>query len=504
MIARKSALIIFIQLLNGLLGYVALKFVALYMSPWEYGVVGFAYGFVALFSIFGQLGFDTAHIKRVSEGKDLGKCIATFALTKTFLAGLMASAVIGSIAVWKFLLHRGFESQLHEQAVYIMLFYFVLLTLTQSFISTFNARRETAKAQLPLFAYTFVRTIATVFVAFYGFGVLALAYTYLFGEFFHFAIALIFFRGYPVGRPSLSYLKSYAKFAVPISIASASYIIMRNIDKVFIQLFWSSTEVGEYFAVFNLSRFILLFSSAVGVLLLPTVSSYHSKRNLSKVKEITLKAERYLSMVTFPIVALLIVLAYPVIHILLSDKYLPALSVLQILPLFVLLEILSGPYTQQLSGMDLPHLARNRVVVMMVVNVFLNLVLIPYDIRSLGLKLAGLGMEGAAIATVVSYATGLIYIRLKAWKIAETKGYNRVVIHLFAAIIMAAFLYYMNKFFLILRWYHLLGISLLGLLVYLFILFLLKEFTKKDFEFFVDTLNIKKMFRYIKEELKYK
>ncbi|RLF27663.1 MAG: flippase, partial [Thermoplasmata archaeon] len=60
MIARKSALIIFTQLLNGLLGYIALKYIALYMQPWEYGVIGFAYGFVALFSVFGNLGFNAA------------------------------------------------------------------------------------------------------------------------------------------------------------------------------------------------------------------------------------------------------------------------------------------------------------------------------------------------------------------------------------------------------------------------------------------------------------
>ena len=51
MIARKSALIVLTQVLNGILGYIGLKFIASYMQPWEYGVVGFAYGFVALFSI---------------------------------------------------------------------------------------------------------------------------------------------------------------------------------------------------------------------------------------------------------------------------------------------------------------------------------------------------------------------------------------------------------------------------------------------------------------------
>jgi len=120
MIARKTALIIFIQLLNGLLGYVGLKFIAIYMQPWEYGVIGFAYGFVSLFSILGNLGFNSAHVKRISEGKCLGKCIATYALTKTVLAGLVACSVILSIAIWKYVLNRGFETPLHEQVVNIV------------------------------------------------------------------------------------------------------------------------------------------------------------------------------------------------------------------------------------------------------------------------------------------------------------------------------------------------------------------------------------------------
>lgn len=502
MIARKSALIIFTQLLNGLLGYIALKYISLYMQPWEYGIIGFAYGFVALFSVFGNLGFNVSHIKRISEGKDLGKCIGTFAVIKFFLAGFMSSTVFISIAVWKYVIGRGFESPSHEQAVYVMLAYFFLLTLSQIFISTFKARRETAKALLPLLAYTFIRSSATIFVAINGLGVLALAYTYVAGELFHLTLAAFLFRGYSVGKPSLDYLKSYIKFAIPMSIAAVSSIIMTNIDKVFIQLFWSATQVGEYFAVFNLSRFIILFSSAVGALLLPTVSHYHSNNNLREIKNLTLKAERYLSMITFPIVILLISLSYPVIRILLSDKYIPAIQVLQILPLFILFEVLSGPYTHQLSGMNMPHFTRNRILLMMITNVILNTILVPQDIKSIGLKLAGLGAEGAAIATVVAYIIGFIYIRMVAWRISKIKGSPSVIIHAFSGLLTGLTLYFLTKSLLVTRWYHLIGVTITGLALYFMILYVLKEFKKEDFNLFVDTLNIKKMFGYILDELK--
>ncbi len=242
MIARKSALILFAQLLNGIIGFVGLKFIALYMEPWEYGIVGFAYGFVSLFSIFGDLGFGAAHVKRISEGKDFGKCVGTFAAVKIILTGIFAFGTILSIVIWRFVFGRGFESPLHEQAVYILLAYFILASLTQVFTATFSATKEIAKSQIPYFMFTLVRVLITLFIAYFGYGVLILAYTYLLGEIFQFVFAYYFFRTYSVKKPSMEYLRNYAKFAFPIAIASASSLIITNIDKKLLQQSTVSTE----------------------------------------------------------------------------------------------------------------------------------------------------------------------------------------------------------------------------------------------------------------------
>ncbi len=504
MIARKSALIILVQLLNGILGFIGLKYIALYMQPYEYGIVGFAYGFVALFSIFGDVGFGAAHVKRISEGKDEGTCIGTFASIKLILTGVLASSTILSIFLWRFILGRGFESSLHEQAVYILLFYFVLANLTQVFTVTFSAKKEIAKGQIPYFIYTVIRVLITIIVAYFGFGVLTLALTYLIGEIFQFITAFYFFKAYPVKRPSIDYLKNYSRFAFPMAIASAASIVILNIDRVFIQLFWGAEQVGEYFAVFNLSRFILNFSSALVVLLLPTISEYHAKNNMEDIRKLTLTSERYLSMITFPIVILLVVLAQPVIHILLSDKYLPALIVLQILPFFVLFEVLSQPYQSQLQGMNMPHIVRNRILLMMVVSLILNIILVPADIKSLGLRLAGLGPTGSAIAIVIAYFIGFITTRIYAFRIADIKGNNKILLHIAAATIMGIAVYFIIHTLTIGRWYELIGICLLGLFFYLSILFILKEFKKEDLHLFLDTINIKKMASYILSEVRKK
>lgn len=69
---------------------------------------------------------------------------------------------------------------------------------------------------------------------------------------------------------------------------------------------------------------------------------------------------------------------------------------------------------------------------------------------------------------------------------------------------MALALHYLNSGFYIVRWYHLLGFGLLGLGIYLGILALIREFTMEDFDFLIDTLNIRKMFEmfvYIRYEI---
>ena len=138
---------------------------------------------------------------------------------------------------------------------------------------------------------------------------------------------------------------------------------------------------------------------------------------------------------------------------------------------------------------------------MVTVNVILNLILIPKDIQSLGIHLFGLGAQGAAIATVTAYGVGLFYSRIIAWKLTNVRGNPRVLFHMLAAGIMTVVLYTITVAIPIGRWYILLGTGLFGLWLYLSILYLLKEFSKEDIDLFFDTLSIKKMIQYIKEEI---
>ena len=497
-------MILVIEAANGILGYVSLFLVARYMAMPDYalGVVSFAYGLVSIYHLFANLGFQNAHVKFISEGQDFKTCMGTYAVVKILLTGLMTLLLVSSLFFWQHILGRGFESPEHESAVYVMLVYFILWSLSIIMKTTFQARKQTAKQQLPMLFETLGRVSATVYVIWAGLGPLALAWTYVIGEILVLSSLAYFFRGNTIGKPSWKMFKKYTVFAWPLAIVAASAIIMTNIDKVLIQLFWGATEGGKYFAIYRLSRFLDVATMAIGVLLFPTISTLYAKSDMEGIKKLSYTAERYLSLIIFPIVFGMIFLSKPVIHILLSNEFYPAIPILQILPIFALFDALERPYQMKLLGMNLPHFARNRILIMVVLNVGLNLLLIPQDIRVLGIDLFGLGAMGAAIATVVAYGVGLIYTRWVVWRVSRITVNWRIMLHGIAATVMGVIVYSLNEMvYPIARWYGLIVYGLLGLGLYLGILSLMQEFTRKDFDLFMDTLNIKKMVAYIRDEI---
>ena len=505
MIARKSALILAVEIANGILGYIAIFLVARYMAMPDYalGIISFAYGIVDIYHIFANFGFQNAHVKRVSEGQDFETCMGTFTAIKITLTGLMSLLLISSLFVWQHVLGRGFESPEHELAIYVMLIYFILWSLSLIMKTTFQAKKQTARQHLPMLFETLGRVVATIYVIWVDLGPVALAWTYVVGEIVVFISLAYFFRGNTIGKPSWKMFKKYWVFAWPLAIVAASTVLMTQIDKVLIQLFWGAIEGGNYYAIFRLSRFLDMATIAIGILLFPTISKMYANSNLQGIKKLSFTAERYLSIVVFPIVFLFIFLAKPIIHILLSNKFYSAIPILQVLPLFALFDALEKPYQMKLLGMNMPHFARNRVLLMVIVNVGLNCLLIPRDINVLGVDLFGLGAVGAAVATVIAYAIGLIYTRWVVWRVSHITMNCRIALHGSAALLMGVIVYSLNEMmYPVGRWYGLLVYVLLGLGIYLGFLVVMREFTKKDLYLFMDTLNIKKMCTYIWDEMK--
>ncbi|GAI87521.1 unnamed protein product, partial [marine sediment metagenome] len=137
-------------------------------APQALGVIGFAMSFLALFNIIADLGFSRAHIKRVSEGKDLGSCIGTFAAIKLGLTGLMVTVVFVAIFIWKHVMQEGFYDATTESIIYVFLIYYAFSNLASIASVTFIGRKEVAKQSIPGIIGRMVKVPLAIIVALAG------------------------------------------------------------------------------------------------------------------------------------------------------------------------------------------------------------------------------------------------------------------------------------------------------------------------------------------------
>jgi O-antigen/teichoic acid export membrane protein len=161
---------------------------------------------------------------------------------------------------------------------------------------------------------------------------------------------------------------------------------------------------------------------------------------------------------------------------------------------------MTQPYTQQLGATNRISLAARISGIVFLVNVMLNLLLIPEVF--LGIKMFGYGAVGAAIATLLSICIGSVLFRVFAYRITKSVVNIRVLLHFAAAAIMGSMLLIISQIVADTAWYWLLLFALIGAAIYLFVLTAFREFTSKDYGLFLRILNPIQLINYARREVK--
>jgi O-antigen/teichoic acid export membrane protein len=206
-------------------------------------------------------------------------------------------------------------------------------------------------------------------------------------------------------------------------------------------------------------------------------------------------------MLMIPPVVVFVVFANPVIGTILSSAFYPAASTLIVLTIYVYILSLTRPCFALTSGINKPMIGAKIGAVMCSINIILNFFFIPKDglLSSFGVN----GPLGAAVATVTSGFVGFVWFKFTVKKLIGVKIISsHIPRHIIAGLVMALVLYFLSSSILTIRWYLLIVFAFIGLAVYLGVLFVLKEFNKKDLTFFLNLIQPKEMLSYIKSELK--
>lgn len=489
------------SILQQLIGYAALYFIARYMGPKPLGILSSALAFATTFMIFGDLGYGIAHVKKVSEGKELGKCIGTYAVIKTIL-----TFMAGFICLIAFFSLKKFGKKPPVPDGYQMVFFVVLAgviigNIAQIIQHTNAARLEKAKEWASIISQKIVTSVLKVITVVLGLGVIYLAWSTFIGSVAGLMVGVWFFRKFPISKFDRHLFVEYTKFALPSFLIGVSSALALQLDKVFLSMLGNVEQVGYYTAAQSIVLIIMFISVIFISLLLPSYSRMYADQDIEGIRRLSQKIERYVS---FPLIAagtFIFFFSGPIQHVLLHNRFNSSAVIIKILIIDAMFLIFAQPYTSQLMGMNRIKLSTILSVLMIFLNIFFYYLLIPE--RMFGFKLFGLGASGAAAALLISNFIGTGLFRYYAFRLSGSKPNFCIFIHLLCGVFVFGPLYHFLK-----NWKHinnffvLAGLALSGGIIYLLILFLTRQFKYDDFLFYFQVINPRKLGKYIKNELR--
>jgi len=365
--------------------------VARYLGPEKFGLLSYAQSFVALFSALATLGLDGIVVRELvknpeREGELLG---TSFGLK---LIGALAVFIMLAIAI-------PFTS--NDRYTNILVFIIASATIFQAFNVVDMYFQAKVMGKFITFANTLsllLSSIAKVVFILVQAPLIAFAWMVVF-ESFVLAIGYVYFY---VNNHSLSdkkhftfklhTAKSLLKDSWPLILSGLVIMIYMRIDQVMIKEMLNAEAVGQYAAAVRISEAWYFIPMVISSSLFPAI--INAKKQSEELYYARLqKLYDLMVWIAIAIALPMTFLSDYVVHLLYGEQYKQAGSVLMIhiwAGVFVALGVASGKW---FVAENLQMLAFWRTFYGMLINIILNLVLIPKY-----------GAQGAAMATLISYS----------------------------------------------------------------------------------------------------
>jgi O-antigen/teichoic acid export membrane protein len=502
-IAKKSPLLVFGQIINSLFGYIGLFFIIRFVGLQAWGFLSFSLAFIGVLSIVGDLGYGTAHLRFLSSGEyDEGECNGTFLSIRMVQTFITMIIVLLSLLVWLDILHRGFQSNVEIYTIILLLPYFFFNRLKDVPNIYFNSKMKSARMSLPQITEALVRNSLFIILGISyilkipGYNTLSaavvMAIIYSISYFLYFIISFVFGRPWKFKKPSMKLFRAYTKIAYPLALASIIGTVSGNIDKVLIEFYWHAVATGAFASLQRITGPITTFSGTISVFFIPLLmkSSDHEK-----FKGDVSSFERIISLFILPAVIIFIALRVYVAN-LWSAALIPYADILIFLSISAYLVAINTAYSSSLVARGLTRRIGEITVVALIINIVLDVVLIPPSI--FGVSSLSLGVLGGAVSTFAAMLFETVAYRLIVLRTESMRPNMTIFYQMLPAAAQFVFLYVITYYIHVYDILLFLPVAVASIIIFLGIAILIKQITPNQILEFIRALNplsFKKTFR---------
>jgi O-antigen/teichoic acid export membrane protein len=486
-----------VSLLNSLLGMVAGVFVARYAGPEIVGTLATALATVNIFGFVKGL-WGTSHIKLISEGKDEGDCIATYTILQTGSIFLFLIMVASYLLIRQYFLGLPFESSTLEIVTWITLFAVFFEGFNMINDPTFMGKMQISKGNIIMVIRQIVYHVGRIIIVVLGFKAIPLAFMYLVAVLFVLPFTYKLFRSLPLGKWNTTIFKRHLTIVVPIFFIVLINVLIGASDKLLLQHYTNTTQVGYYSAAYHIGGLIIMIGSSTAAIFFPMFSSAIARNDWDYINN---KINKYLSfcfVFILPVTGFLVLSGNPLLIWLLGTRYSPSIAPFNFLIFASFMLIIGMPFQNTISGAG----KFNLIVLLQFLKFCFYIVSLYLLINPeyWGLGAVGLGINLLLVNTfqnIISYFVSKKYVPLKIDK-------SILFITLINGLLFI--LYYFSCGYLRIHYGDMLMFVFnLSYLILVFgILWFTKLVNKGDMESLASIINISKTWQYFKSELKRK
>lgn len=402
----KGGLAVFsMYFISGILSTLLRIYLARSLTVEEFGLLYAVLSFFGVLLFIKDFGLSATLTRYISQFKarndkeSVNSVTSSVISLQLILAGILSGAVL---IFMPYLSSSYFKYPNSEQ---------VIIPIMLSYVaSVFVSLQYVLQGMGKIAFYSMVepaRNLITLALAFLliGFGVAGVSYAYLAGTILlSVLLFLLLKRLFPFFRLRLmridrKLMPEVVRFSRPLFVTTLAGNMLNYVDTILITAFLSVSSVALYQIALPTSQILWVLIGSISIVVLPLVTELWTKNDRKTISRVLGLLIKFVFIFSMPFIIPAVAFPEIIIRMLFGDQYLAASAALQILVINSAFYASFWILSTAVIGIGEPKANRNIVLILGGTNLFLNLLLIRF-----------FGIEGAAVAALVSYLIGTLVI----------------------------------------------------------------------------------------------
>ena len=470
-IKRQSLISVTSSIIVTLLGFISTMYFSHTLGK---DLMGIYYLFIAYYGIFnmiGEFGFGQAAIKRISESSEKNEYLSAYVLLRSLC--LIVSTLL-------FLLVSPYLIDLKD----VNLTFAIVVVL---FVAAFsNIVTMGIRGLDHIGIYSIASSLSEIFrislqviLVLLGFSIFGLCGGCIVGVFMFGILCLKYFTFKPA-KFGLRHIKSLFVYGFWIFLISAGSTIFTYADTIFVGYFMTAGDVGVYRTAFQFTALAAFFALAFQQTLTPKISNWSANGQWEKIPSPVSRSITISLILAIPVFIGSLMLADKLLYFFYGADFAAGATACMILFLVQIISIFVTLLGVALTASDHARQSFYATAISAILNVILNCLLIPT-----------LGINGAAVATLISYSINAILIAYFLRRYIIIKIEFRAIFHIIISAVVMAFFVLLYKHFIPLDNVILTIIPVVvGACLYIFLLLKIDSGIRDDIADVVTTLGL--------------